>query len=321
MRKNSTSRPVLGRCAPLLLLAGCTMGADPDPADVARQIPRTTPTFVGDDSPVLVVAAGPARQTNAAPLAEAMVRIAQPTERHVVIGIGQNVADVFDARIETAMLEGCPGMRGSFTGFTDRDVVDSLLAGQIDFGVIGGQLSMREQQAGLRQTRVGLEIYALAVAPDSPLRSLTPQQVRQIFTGQVTEWARLGLPGGRIVPVVPAETKLADRAARAMIPGDAFAATATRVGSDRHVADQTLQNPGAIGIVRITDVEIEPGLKLLPVDWIPPSFDAAVAGAYPFAMPVHFVSSGVPSGDAQQFAAFVQSDSCLERLGRSMRTK
>ncbi|MBL8750726.1 MAG: substrate-binding domain-containing protein [Planctomycetes bacterium] len=297
------------------------MGADPDPADVARQIPRTTPSFARDEAPMLVVAAGPTRQANAAPLAEAMVRVAQPTERRVVIGIGQNVAQAFDTKIETALLAECPSLRGSFTGFTDRDVVDSLLAGQVDFGVIGGQLSMREQQAGLRQTRVGLEIYALAVAPDSPLRSLTPQQVRQVFTGQVTEWARLGLPGGRIVPVVPADAKLAERAARAMIPGDDFAASATRVGTDRHVADQTLQNPGAIGIVRITDVEIEPGLKLVPVDWIPPSFDAAAAGAYPFAMPVHFVSAGVPNGDAAQFAAFVQSDSCRERLGRSMRTK
>jgi phosphate transport system substrate-binding protein len=321
VKENSTSAARRNGAVLAWLLAGCTMGADPDPRGVAMPTAQASGRLA-HDGPLLVVASpGALQQPASAPLAEPRAYDVSPPQHRLVVGVGQNVAHVVDKAMEEAFVGQRDDLRAAFTSFVDRDVLDALLMGQADFGVIGGQLSVREQHAGLRQNELGLELFALAVAPDSPLRSLTPMQVRQIFTGQVTEWTQLGLTGGTIVPVVPADPALAQRAARVLMPGDDFAATVTRVASLRHVADQALRNPGAIGIVRITDQALDRGLKLLQIDWTAPSFDSFHYGTYPYALPLQLVSSGTPTGEALRFLEFSRSDAGRELLGRALCTR
>lgn len=317
---NNTTRTA-GRCAVLLhcALASCSFGSDPDPRLTARLAPPQ-PVSVLDDTPTAVVAAMAATDASA-PLAEPRLAVAPTVLRHVVIAIGQNVAHAVDREVRQAFAGEHPELASQAADLTDRDVIDTLMVARASFGIIGGQLSTRDQHAGLRQTQLGVEIFALAVAPDSPVRSLTQAQVRQIFTGQVTEWRQLGIAGDAIVPVVPADAALSERAARVMIPGDSFATAATRVGSIRHVADQTLQNPGAIGVVRITDQPLQDGLKLVQIDWTTPSFESVAWGTYPYALPCQLVTSGPPADDALAFLDFAQSDAGRGLLGRGLRTR
>lgn len=316
--ENSTSPRRLLACFGLCLVTGCTMGADPDPRDSAVPLPAPRPP--ADDGPVVVVAAL-AAPASAAPLAEPNTRQAQPVARRLVVAIGEKAAHTFDPDLKQAFLATRPGVEGTFLELTDRDVVDSLLVAKADFGVLAGQLSQREQHAGLRQVQIGVELYALAVAPDSPLRSLTPSQVRQIFTGQVREWRELGLPGGTIVPVAPADGKLAERVARVIMPGDDYAASVTRVATERHVADQALRHPGAIGIVVLTDQPMEPGIKVLQIDWQTPTPEAFTYGSYPFGLPVQLVSTGAPSGETLRFLEFARSTAGRGLLGRCLTTR
>ena len=320
LSENSTWTATSG-VALLCLVAGCSMGADPDPRTSAVREPRTVDRG-HDGAPVLVVAPLASLIPAPAPLGEARRATPPPPPvRPFVVAVGQNVAHIVDKNLEVAFAGDGGPSRAQFNGLVDRDAVDALLMARADFGVIGGQLSARETYAGLQQTQLGVELFALAVAPDSPLQSVSPAQMRQIFTGQVTEWRQLGLPGGAIVPVVPADPAIAERAARTLIPGDDFVASATRVATLRHVADQTLRHPGAIGIVRVTDEPAENGIKLLQIDWTAPTFDAFCYGTYRYGVPMQLVTSGAPAGEARRFLDFARSEAGRSLLGRALRTR
>ncbi len=321
MSKNSTWGGRTGGGVALLVLAGCAWGTDPDPREIAASRPAAKSAPARDDAPVLVVSTIAAGDPSSAPLSETMARQQTVARRHLLVPIGQNAAHVIEAPVQQAFLGDCTDLASMFPGLTDRDVVETLMLGQADFGVIGGQLSVREQHAGLRQTQIGVELFAVAVAPGSPVRSLSPSQVRQIFTGQVNDWQQLGMAAGPIVPVAPADHDLAERAARAMIPGDDFAAGVVRVASERHVADQTLQHKGAIGIVRLCDQPMETDLKLVHIDWIPPSAESFAYGTYTFGLPVQLVTSGQPTGEALRFLEFARSEAGRTLLGKKLRTQ
>ena len=304
-----------------VVAAGCSLDNATDPRAMARSLGLdAAPARSPDDRPQLVVASmlSGGYTPPAAPAVETSPRTWTPPPREAAIVVGTNAAQVVDDALTNAFLSRLDGITGKPANCPDRDAVDLLMVGRADFGVIGGQLSTREQQAGLRQTRLGVELFALSIGPASPVKSLTHQQVRMIFTGQVTTWQQLGYDGGAIVPVIPSDRAMAERAARALIPGDAFASVCIGVPSERHVVDQFLREPGAIGIVRLTKAPHEAGQKLVAIDWCQPSVEAFGYGTYPYGLPVHVITSGQPAGIAEQFVAFARGAEGRELLGRTL---
>jgi hypothetical protein len=317
--KNQTVPQQL-RCAlgALAILAGCGSGEEPDPNAIRAQLMREHRLVPSDDAAPLMVATMLPLAPPPAPMAES-ARVDQrgaPSGVAAVV-LGQNAKSVVDRALFAGFTTACGGeVLTEPVVCSDRDAVELMLVGRADFAVIGGQLTQRDVQAGLRQVQLGVELFALAVPVSSPLRSLSHQQVRQIFTGAVTHWQQLGVHGGAIVAVVPSDHALADRAARALIPGDQFGSTCLGVASDRHVRDQLLREPGAIGIVRVHDAPVDGEQKLLQIDWSPPTLAAFGYGTYPFGVPCHLVTSGQPTGIARRFQEFVGSDAGRAHLGR-----
>ncbi len=318
---NNLTSAVRGLLAAACCLAApaCTGGSDPDPRVVARSVePPRAPKYP-DDGPRLVVAeCVHTADVPAAPIAEVLPPDAPPAPRRATMLVGHSAAPAIDAAVVKTFVASCTDFTGDTVGGSDRDAVEWLSTGRGAFAVIGGQLSQRDLQAGLQPTRLGVELFAVCVPPASPLRSLTHPQVRQILTGQVRTWAQLGVHGGDITVVVPSEPALAERAARALIPGDDFAASCHRAASDRHVADQLLQHPDAIGVVRVTETPSEAGQRLLQIDWCPPTLEAFGYGTYPYGIPVTLVTSGAPRGIAQGFVAFARSAEGRALLGRTL---
>jgi PBP superfamily domain len=317
----------LGAACLWVVAAGCAGGEDPDPRAIAARLRTAEPADSTPRGPVLQVASGRfgeelATASFAAPAPAGEVRTMVRSElapvQEAAIVVGLQAAHVFDRSLGEAFLASVDGVTGRPVPTTDREAVEFLMLGRADFGVIGGTVSAREQQAGARQTQLGVELFALSMAPNGPVRSLTHHQVRQIFTGQVTHWHQLGHDGGKITALVPSERTLAERAAKVLMPGDGFAASCVKVASEKHLVDQLLQNPGAIGVLRVTQAPREAGQQLLMIDWSPPTIEAYGLGTYPFGMPVQLVTSGHPAGLANQFLGFARSAEGRAMLGRTL---
>lgn len=306
------------------LAVTCVIGAGavgmpseaPDPRVHAASVaPSASPTA---DWPVPVVALVRPETPAAAPAAETAPRSAVTARRPTAVLVGRDAQPCIDRTVQHAFVAAAPGLMPEFTPCTDREVIDHLLVGRASFGLIGGSLSSREVHAGLRQVRLGVELFAVAVSQELSVRSLTRTQVRQIFTGQITHWQQLGFDGGPIVAVAPSDRALAERAARTLIPGDDFAAGCLRAPDERQFVDLLQQHRGAIGIVRVSSAPRDAGIKLLQIDWSPPTMEAYGYGTYPYGVPLHLVTTGQPAGAAKEFAAFVGSADGRELLARSL---
>ena len=188
---------------------------------------------------------------------------------------------------------------------------------RVDLALVGTELSPRERGAGVRQTRVGVELFAIAVAEDFAVRSLASADLRRLLTGQLEDWRSLGHDRGKVVVVVPSQREIAERAARVLILGDSFTPSAVRVADDRHVADQLLRNPGAIAVVRVQD-QPPVGMRLVQIDWTAPTLAAFDFGTYPFGVTLNLVTSGQPDERTQRFLELLLTGDDHTLLGHTL---
>lgn len=235
----------------------------------------------------------------------------------LAIAIGRGAGDMVPPEFEGLVAANLHDAKASMQACTDRDAIEMAQTDRVDLALVADRLSVRDLNAGLRQVRIGLELFALAVADDFPLQSLTRGQMRDVLTGQAREWRPLGCDRGPIEVIVPSQPGLAERAARTLIRGDRFTPTAVRVASGRHVADQLLRNRDAIAVVRVGQA-LPAGVRLLQIDWTPPTPDAYDYGNYPYGVPLHVVTAGQPNRQAQQFLEFACGDNGREFLMRTL---
>jgi ABC-type phosphate transport system substrate-binding protein len=314
--------------AALVLLAiatsACGSDSDPDPNAIAAALDAERQPPPDWNRPVTEVAEGNSSnpsnpsQPPPVPSEETQVREDAPARQVTTIALGIDAAHVLDTTVQRAVAQGCPELFAKYAPCSDRDAVEVLMVGRAEFGVIGGPLSPREVEAGLCQTRIGIELFALAVAQDLPARSLSRAQVRQVLTGEVTRWEQFGYEGGEITVFAPADRNMAQRAARALMPGDNFAATARRVDSQRELASNILVVGGSIGIVHVLDQPLEAGLRLLQIDWIAATAETFESDTYPFGQAVHLVTSGPPTGTSLKFLEYVRSEDGRSLLQRCL---
>lgn len=190
---------------------------------------------------------------------------------------------------------------------SDREAVEHVVVGRADAALVQGRLCSRDLQAGLRESPLGVELFALFVSPSSDVDSLGPEQIRRVFTGQVTDWRELGFAAGAITPIVPADRGARERGARVLIPGDRFAARCVTVNDHRALVQRIQEQPGAVALVRVPGQGPSQRLRTLSIDGVAPSVAAFDDGRYPYGAPLQLVTLGAPSGVAADLLAFARS--------------
>lgn len=148
------------------------------------------------------------------------------------------------------------------------------------------------------------------VSADNPVDSLTAAQLRDIYSGAVTNWSQVG---GADEPVA-AFQRGEDDASRAALESLVMDGTAVSGAPEARIlgADGTAESvqavfdggAGAIGYglyASASALKLSDGLKLLQVDGTAPSADAIRSGAYPF--PVTFcavIASSAAEGSPER---------------------
>ncbi len=66
--------------------------------------------------------------------------------------------------------------------------IAAAAAGLCDIGLASRELTASEAADGLWQTTAALDGIAVIIHPENPIRSLSVEQVRAIFSGEVTRW-------------------------------------------------------------------------------------------------------------------------------------
>lgn len=84
---------------------------------------------------------------------------------------------------------------GSSAGITNA------ISGVSEIGMSSRDLKQEEKDAGLKETIVAYDGIVVVTHPSNKVKDLTMEQVKQIFTGEVTNWSELGGDDMEIVVV------------------------------------------------------------------------------------------------------------------------
>lgn len=186
----------------------------------------------------------------------------------------------------------------------------ALLDGACDIAAASRPMTEDEQRLGrsrrivLRQYNIGYYGVAVVVHPDAPVRGLTDRQVRDIFTGAVTNWSAVGGPDAPIrvfIRDATGGTHLGfQEVAMDRLP---YAADAHALPNDAALAQALRGEPHGIGFVAMTLVK-RLQLKGLQINGIAPSVVAVSDDLYPYARQLRLYTD--PSRESAEAAAFIK---------------
>ncbi|MFK7739769.1 MAG: hypothetical protein AB8H80_05550 [Planctomycetota bacterium] len=215
-----------------------------------------------------------------------------------------------------------------------RRALGALMAAQVPFVVSAVRLHERQLHAGLREYPLATEIYALEVAPKSPLRSLRLDQVRAVFSGRFRTWGELGVdtrsvPGTtRIVACVPADTALRRRLGRVLFGAQSDGSKEARLAADSFAAGGVLADCAAseaaapaghaIRIRRLAHATTEVAGKLLRVDGAVPTAQSFREECYPLGLPLQLVVRGEGCDEARDLLDYFGSEAGRSLLGETL---
>jgi len=205
---------------------------------------------------------------------------------------------------------------GSSTAFVD------LKAGKADIGMASRPI----KQAALYQLKslgelnkpnteyiIAIDGLAVIVSPANPLKRISKTILRKIFSGQITNWSRLGLPAGKIqVYARDDNSGTYDTFKHLVLSQEApLTNTARRYESNAELSDDVAKDPNAIGFVGLAYVRKSRALAvaekgataLLPVKFNVATEDYALSRRLYLYVPEKHTHPL-----AKSFAEFAQSD-------------
>ncbi|RMF37555.1 MAG: phosphate ABC transporter substrate-binding protein [Planctomycetota bacterium] len=195
------------------------------------------------------------------------------------------------------------------TGGSSRGITDAR-RGVADLGMVSR--SLKSEESDLQPFLVARDGICFIVHGDNPVRQISTEQVRAIYTGEVRNWQDVGGPASPLVVV----HKAAGRSTQELFlqyfqlsPGDVRADVI--IGDNEQGIKTVAGNRAAIGYVSIGTAayHISHGapIRALPLDGIPATVEAVSAGRYPLVRELNLVCRGQPSEPVAQFLRFVQS--------------
>lgn len=170
----------------------------------------------------------------------------------------------------------------------------------------------------LQDHRVAVVGFAIVTHPSAGVKSLSKQQLRDIFSGKVTNWRQVGGPDLKIV-VVNRPRSSGTRAVFAKtIMGDTpiseSGLTEDATGTAVSVVKQT---PGAISYVALSGLGAGGGaVNVVPVDGVAPAPQTIQTGKYPIWSYEHMYTNGPAQGEVAKFIDYVAHATDLVKKNR-----
>ena len=222
-----------------------------------------------------------------------------------VLPLAQEAAAMFMDENPDANVEVQGG--GSSVGITQ------VKEGVVDIGMSSRDVKAEENADGsLVPTKIALDIIDIIVNPKVTVDNLTTDQVKDIFTGKITNWSQVGGADAPIVVVVR------DKASgtREMFDEKALGhkkdapvepvASAIECNANGLVRETVASKDGAIGY--ISSGYVNSSVKVVKYNSVAPSVQTAKDKTYTLSRYLYLITKGKASGAVQGYIDYVLSD-------------
>jgi len=212
-----------------------------------------------------------------------------------------------------------PGVSVSVTGGGSGTGISALINGHTQIAMASRKIQederARAQKQGkaVREFEVGKDGIAVIVHKANPIKELSVDQLRRIFTGQITNWRQVGGPDRDIV-LYSRETssgtyiffrehvlKNADYSPKALLMPSTVALVQGVVGNESAIGYSGLAyaEEGNVAIIGVKATDDAPAVL--------PSTETIKDGSYPISRPLLLYTLGDPGGNAKAFIDFALS--------------
>lgn len=221
-----------------------------------------------------------------------------------VLPIAQKAAEVFMQKNSSADIS----VRGGGSGVG----IASLIDGTCDIALSSRPIKDTELDKSVANGKnikahvVAMDGIAVIVNPGNKVHTLTKKQVKDIYTGNISNWSQVGGDNQKIV-VVSRDTAggTFEAFGELALDKEKVRPDAIMQASNQAVASTVARTPGAIGYVGLGF--LSSGVKAVEIDGIAPSKETVLSGKYSIGRPLFMYTNGVPKGLVKEFIDFVKS--------------
>lgn len=189
-----------------------------------------------------------------------------------------------------------------------------LIASKVDIAGSARPLKAEEKKEKLLGATIGYEAVAIYVHKNNPVKNLSKDQLKKIFTGKMVNWKEVG---GKDAPIVPIISSSENRAIVAMFEEQVMSKAPYGAGykninqpNDKMAAIAADANSicaESLGLMSSLGSDVRDKIKTLSVNGVEPAEKNIRTGAYPITTTLLLVTKGLPKGDVKKFIDFMLS--------------
>lgn len=192
-----------------------------------------------------------------------------------------------------------PGVNITVSESGSGNGAKSLINGTCDIATMSRFMKDEEFKAAVEKgvfpvaTVISVDGIAVIVHPSNPVQGLTVDQIRDIYTGKVTNWNQIGGPNVAIV-LISRDTNSGtyESFESLVLSKQKISDKAEYVGSNGAIRERVQSTPAAVGYVGLGFVD--KSVKALKVNDIYPDNATVTSGTYPIARPLFMFTNGYP---------------------------
>lgn len=221
-----------------------------------------------------------------------------------VLPIAQATAEVF--------MDNNPDVNISVRGGGSSVGIASIMAGTVDIGDASRHIKAKElaaaRESGINpyENVVANDGIAIVVHKNNPIKNLTIQQIKDIYTGKISNWKEVGGPAMPIVVISRDVSSGTFEVFNSLVLGGATQIDgALMLASNNAVVSTVETTPGAIGYAGLGYVTKK--INAVKVNNVMPSKSTIQDKSYPIARTLHMYTNGAPKGLVKQYIDFILS--------------
>lgn len=226
---------------------------------------------------------------------------------------GSTSMEKFVNGLKEAIVEVYPNLvlEPQFTG--SGAGIEAVTSGTADIGNSSRALTDEEKAAGLEENIVAIDGIAVVVNPENKVSGITTEQLKQIYTGEITNWSQIGGSDEAIV-VIGREAGSGTRGAfEEILEIEDACKYAQELNETGAVVAKVGETSGAIGYVSLDNVTKD--VKSLKLDNVEASEETVKDGSYTLQRPFVMATKGKISEQSKEVQAvfdFINSDAGQE---------
>ncbi len=191
------------------------------------------------------------------------------------------------------------------SGTGSGDAPNSVRSGIALIGDMSRELKESENPAEFEIRQIAIDGIAVAVNRNNPVRDLTKEQIRQIFTGEIKNWSELG-GEDKTITTLGREAASGTRDGFESIFGIETAAYAAELSSTGEIVTKISSDSSAIGYVSLES--LNDSVVACKVDGFEPTEENVKNGTYTVQRPfLQIYKKGTDSALIDAWFAFIAS--------------